>query len=267
MKPARSLWTYCLMLWCAGAVHAQLLPTPAPNLQRTPQRLAPTPGKVLAGGAITSVSVTSVGPNDPLLVKGQGFGPRDGKLRVAIAPGRTVDAVIEAWSDTVVVARMPDVGGVPTPFHGELLLERLGSSALKAPLTFQPATETRTLLALAADTQAASPSEIDGNVCHPACRMGVNPALLVGNKGDDRFFQGRKLRNGWKLSSVSLASVSGGAVTSRPIAQGRADATLTEQHVGSDNPQVSVHWWNDAFGSVGYLPVLVITGPKGVPHW
>lgn len=260
MNSRQLLRAFGLVFALSNVAHAQLL-------QRAQPRLTPPPTKAVAGNLITSVNVSTVGPNDPLLVKGHGFGAQEGRLRIGIAPGRFVDANLEAWSDTVVVARMPDVGGIPLPFHGELVLERQGADPLKVAMTFQPAVETRTLLAQGAEINAGSPSDIEENVCHPKCHMGVNPGLLVGGKGDDRFFQGRRLKNGWKVSSVSLASVSGRNPTGRSITDGRAEARITEQYVGTDNPQVSVHWWYDAFGSVGYLPVIVITGPKGVPHW
>lgn len=260
MNPRQVLWAVGLGLTLANLANAQLL-------QRAQPRLNPVPAKAVAGNVITSVNVSTVGPNEPLLVKGQGFGAREGRLRIGIAPGRFVDANLEAWSDTVVVARMPDVGGINQPYHGELLLERTAAEPLRAPMTFQPAAETRTLLAQGADIQAASPNALNGSVCHPACNMGPNPSLLFGNKGSDRFFSGRRLLNGWKVSSVKLAYVEGGTVTGHSITQGRAEVKITEEHVGTDNPQVTTYWWYDAFSSVGYLPVVVITGYRGVPHW
>ena len=214
--------------------------------------------------AITELSASEGRPGDQVLIKGAGFGAQQGTVTFSVEPNSALAAPIAAWSDTVILVNVPDVSGMAQPYAGQLRVE--GAASLGAPFRFIPLYETRVLVPQFGELTLDNPSALEGNICHPACRMGASLDLLVGHRGDDSFFRTRRLKNGWKVSQVYLVHVQGNDDLQGPWIDGRADATITEARVGTDSPYVSVHWWNDAFGSMAYLPRIVIAGPKGVPY-
>ncbi|UCD72220.1 MAG: hypothetical protein JSW70_04275 [Syntrophobacterales bacterium] len=44
---------------------------------------------------------------------------------------------------------------------------------------------------------------------------------------------------------------------------GEVDASVTEKHVGTNNPYVKVHWWSTAWDYVEYTLAVYIKGTKG----
>jgi hypothetical protein len=163
-----------------------------------------------------------------------------------------------------ILINVPDVSGLAQPYAGQLRVE--GAASLGAPFRFIPAYETRVLAPQFGEFEIDNPGAVDGNICHPACSMGASMDLFFGHRGDDHFFRNRTLKNGWKVYQVYLAHVQGGDDLQGPGIAQSADANITEARVGTDSPYVSVHWWQDAFGFVDYVPRVIIAGPKGVPH-
>ena len=197
-------------------------------------------------------------------IDGTGFGTQQGTVTVSVEPNSALAAQVVIWSDTAILVNLPDVSGMAQAYDGELKVE--GAATVSAPFRFIPATETRVLVPQFGEMTLDNPSGLEGNVCHPACRMGASLDLLVGHRGDDIFFRTATLKNGWKVYQVYLVHVQGNDDLQGPWIDGSADATITEARVGTDSPYVSVHWWNDAFGFLAYLPRIVIAGPKGVPY-
>jgi hypothetical protein len=214
--------------------------------------------------AITELSASEGRPGDQILIKGTGFGAQQGTVTFSVEPNSALAAPIAAWSDTVILVNVPDVSGLAQPYAGQLRVE--GAASLGAPFRFIPAYETRVLAPQFGEFEIDNPGAVDGNICHPACSMGASMDLFFGHRGDDHFFRNRTLKNGWKVYQVYLAHVQGGDDLQGPGIAQSADANITEARVGTDSPYVSVHWWQDAFGFVDYVPRVIIAGPKGVPH-
>ena len=238
-----------LALVAAVPAQAQRLPT----RQFVPLQPNPT---------ITSLSVNRGSPGDRVVISGTGFGAQAGSVTFSVEPNSALGAPIVGWTDTSIEVRVPDVTGMKAPYAGELKV----NTTLSAPFTFIPAMETLTLAPEMGDIILVEPFGWDRNVCHPYCASGPNLQLVVGAKGDDEFFRGKSLLNGWTVKSVSLGYVDPQGRLMSVWTQNRAAAQIAEQHVGTDKLYVKVHWWYDAFGAVAYVPRVVIQGPKGVPY-
>lgn len=214
--------------------------------------------------AITSVGVRQGSPGDRVVISGVGFGTQPGSVTFSVEPNSAVGAPIAGWSDTSIEVRVPDVTGMKAAYDGELKVQ--GPTTLSAPFRFIPALETITLAPEAGEIVLVEPFGWDRNVCHPACSYGPSPQLVVGAKGEDEFFRGKGLLNGWTVKSVSPGYVTPTGQLGKVWIQNRAEASVVQHYVGTNNLYVKVHWWYDAFGGVAYVPRVVIQGPKGVPY-
>ena len=240
-----------------GLINA--VPAGAQRLPLSSRRLStdPTP-------AITLVSVSQGSPGDRVVISGVGFGTQQGSVTFSVEPKSEVGAPISGWSDTSIEVKVPDVSGMMVTYAGELKVH--GPTTLSAPFRFIPALETITLTPEAGDIVLVEPFGWNVNVCHPACASGPNLNMVVGAKGEDEFYRGKGLLNGWTVKSVSLAYVSPSGQLGKMWIQNRASASVVDQRVGTKDLYVKVGWWYDAFGGVAYVPQIVIQGPKGVPY-
>ena len=221
-----------------------------------------------AVASISSLSVSRGVPGDPVMIKGTGFGAQQGTVRIAVAAGRALAAPVLVWSDTAVMARVPDESGIPAPYKGQLTIERTGAAPASAQFEFLPMTETRILVPQLGQIAIDNPGAVSTNVCHPGCAYGFDIGLLFfGHKGSDSYFRNVTLKNGWTVAMVTLVHVNGQRIDSGPWTERGADASIVEAHAGTSSPYVRVGWWHDAFSSVAYWPKIVIQGPKGVPHF
>ncbi len=226
------------------------------------------PATAAIAATITSLSASRGVPGDPVLIHGSGFGSQAGTVRIAIAPGQALAAPVVVWSDNAILAKVPDASGIPAPYRGQLSVERAGSAAASTAFEFVPATETRVLAPQLEQSSIGGPGALDGNVCHPWCRAGVDLGnLLFGHKGEDVFFRSATLKNGWRVAQVGLGHLNGSSFAIGIRTDNSADANMLETRVGTNSPYLRVGWWHDAFSSVAYWPRIVIEGPKGVPHF
>lgn len=226
-----------------------------------------SPATVAIPLAIASLSVGRGAPGDPVLINGSGFGAQGGTVRIAVAAGQSLAAPIVVWSETAILAKVPDASGIAAPYRGQLSVERAGSASAATAFEFVPATETRVLAPQLGQFSVGGPGGVSTNICHPACSYGVDLGnLLFGHKGEDVFFSNVRLKNGWRVAQVGLGHVSGQSFSYGIWKENSADARMMETRVGTDSPYVKVGWWHDAFSSVAYWPRIVIEGPKGVPH-
>jgi hypothetical protein len=210
---------------------------------------------------VTSLSVSAGQPGDPLLIGGSGFSGDPGEVHFLVANGRDVPATVTFWADTQVVAVVPEVDGIPA-YNGQLYVKRGTSKSILIPFRFNPATEYRTM-GMATD-KAISLEGLEpfvypekGYVYHPG------EWWAFGAKGNDLFYLYARLKNGWTVDSAYLTDRNGQAITRL----GRADAYIVELRQGTDSPYLNVRWWRDGGDNgVGYVPHIVISGPKGLPH-
>jgi hypothetical protein len=210
---------------------------------------------------VTSLSVPAGQPGDPLLIGGTGFSSETGEVHVLVANGRDVPATVTVWTDTQIVAVVPDADGIP-PYNGQVYVKRGTAKSTLLPFRFIPATEFRTL-GMSTDRSISLEGlepyvQVDkGYVFHPG------DWLSFGAKGNDLFYLYARLKNGWSVDSAYLTDRNGQAITRR----GHADAYIAELRQGTDSPYLNVRWWRDGGDNgVGYVPHIVISGPKGVPH-
>jgi hypothetical protein len=221
----------------------------------------PPPPQNQTPPVITALSVSVGQPGDPVLVSGVGFSTVPGEVHLLVANGRDVRATATLWSDTQIVAVVPSADGIPA-YNGQLYVSRGGVKSTLVPFRFSPATEFRTL-GMATDKSISLEGlppfiQVDkGYVLHPG------DWWAFGAKGEDQFYLYAKLKNGWVVDSAYLTDRNGLAITRL----GRADAYISELRQGTDSPYLKVHWWRDGGDNgVGYVPHIVISGPKGVPH-
>lgn len=245
--------------------------TPPPPPPPPPQRGAqggtagtippPPPPPPQSPPVITALSVSVGQPGDPVLISGSGFSTVPGEVHLLVANGRDIRATATLWTDTQIVAVVPSADGIPA-YNGQLYVSRGGARSTLVPFRFSPATEFRTL-GMSTDKSISLEGlppfiQLDkGYVFHPG------DWWAFGAKGEDQFYLYAKLKNGWVVDSACLTDRNGLAITRL----GRADAFISELRQGTDSPYLKVHWWRDGGDNgVGYVPHIVISGPKGVPH-
>jgi hypothetical protein len=237
-------------------------PPPPPPRSGAGSTIPPPPPPPPQSPPVVSALSISVGqPGDPVLISGVGFSTIPGEVHVLVANGRDIRATATLWSDTQIVAVVPSADGIPA-YNGQLYVSRRGVRSTLVPFRFSPATEFRTL-GMATDKSISLEGlppfiQVDkGYVLHPG------DWWAFGAKGDDQFYLYAKLKNGWVVDSACLTDRNGLAITRL----GRADAYISELRQGTDSPYLKVHWWRDGGDNgVGYVPHIVISGPKGVPH-
>jgi hypothetical protein len=214
------------------------------------------PATVASVPVIGSLSVASGQPGDPVLVAGSSFSEVPGEVHFIVANGKDIVAPLTAWSDTQLLAAVPDLSGMQG-YNGYIYVTRGGVKSTMVSFRFNPTTELRTL-GISGDRGLAGGATFSyGAVEH------FGAGNLFGSRGDDQFYLSTKLTNGWTVNAAYLIGYDGAAV----YTYGNANAYISEFRPGTDSPYVKVHWWMDAFSSVNYDLRVVISGPKGVPNF
>lgn len=238
---------------------------PAPGIGRTAPSVRTTSsgGDQTAGSGaapppaapqITYLSTNHGQPKDPILITGSGFGSTQGQVHFIINPGVDKIAPVDYWSDTQIMAYVPDVSGI-SGFSGQMYIQQTGGqkSAL-AGFQFNPTLDFAELRpTINGPDQRVDQTDLD--IYESYAHTGAGD--LFGHKADDLFYLTTTLKNGWVVDSVNVA------VT---FIYGNANAYTTEARVGTSSPYLKVHWWTDAFSSVYYTPVVTIRGPLGLPY-
>lgn len=241
----------------------------------------------------TLTSATDKGdPGTPVLISGKGFGDA-GEVQFQVSAGRYVKGTVAQWSDTAIVAEVPDVSGVPANFEGTSYV-RIANSQTMTPFkfTFIPAVERRVLdIKADLDSWNVLLTRFNDNISRPDSwgtpgngwiRTYHQNAFWNHHQGDDEYFwlsnfpqvptgmpswlvpappALHRLKNGWKVVAVTFHGFK---------FEGFWDSWLAASHVGTDNPYVKVHWSVTPFIAfplpLDYKVLIEIEGPKGVPY-
>lgn len=247
---------------------------------------------------IASLSETSGGPKKGLVIVGSGFrsDPGGGVVRgrvyltippglVAPCPGCTLvagevprdqaqAATIVSWSDTAIVAELPDLAGV-MPYPAEIFVSRDGELSNRVPFSFIPRQELRVIRAIPGDrrhsgTILTAPPTTNGGMVQ-RLRLPVPFGEFAGEKGNDEYFLRTQLKNGWTMSGMQFfpqgqlfnAQTGGGELNALYSLLGGA---YVESQGGGPNPYLNVRWWINPFRAfMVYRYTIDIVGPAGVP--
>jgi len=213
---------------------------------------------------INPLSVSQGQPGDPVTINGYGFGANPGQINFIVNPGQTVQASADYWSDTQIITSVPQVSGI-LGYSGNVFVVTCQQSNA-VPFQFNPEIDVEQL-PIAGNDAAFGDASCGPDICVSVHRIKADGSVsnlliaggFTGRRGDDIFFQGYQLKNGWVLDSVNLSL--GQASDKRNGAQIGADS------VGSSSPSVDIHWWDSpALGSASYTLAMYVHGPAGVPY-
>jgi hypothetical protein len=263
-----------------------------PGAKTFPPAPAPPPFQ------ITALSETSGGPKKGLVISGTGFrsdpggGVVRGRVYLTIPPGivapcpsctlvagevprdQAQAATIVSWSDTAIVAELPDVIGV-MQYQAEIFVSRDGELSNLVPFSFVPRQEMRVIRVTPGDrrhsgTVLTAPPTFNGGMVQ-RLRLPVPFGEFAGEKGNDEYFLRTQLRNGWTMSGVQFfppgqlfnAQTGGAELNATYSLLGNA---YVESQGGGPNPYVNVRWWINPFRPfMVYRYAIEIVGPAGVP--
>ena len=234
--------------------------------------------------AITSLSVSSGQPNDPVLITGTNFGTA-GAVQFVINPAQTVQDSTPVWSDTQVFASVPAVTGIASSYNGVVYVTNNCGRSNMVSFQFQPQIVVQQLPIAANNVQWSdpacpsnwpsslgaiesgckpSPVSLTNNPTDGSATQGLFGSNLAGAKDNDEFFQGYMLKNGWALDSWNLLPDTDGDPNNTGV-------SVTGAQIGSPQPRLTVHSWVNASGFhntyvEGYQLMIFIHGPAGVPY-
>jgi hypothetical protein len=87
----------------------------------------------------------------------------------------------------------------------------------------------------------------------------------LGLKADAEIANGLRLKNGWKVKSVTITAWDG---TEPPNPDDHHNFRVTKSPViGSDDPSVSLHLFSDGFKGIFVRGGVLIEGPHGTTPW
>ena len=245
-------------------------------------------------------SLSTGQPGDPVLLAGSGFSNNPGEVHFIVANGKDVAAPVTFWSDTQIMVTVPDVP-VALAFDGQVYVQRGASRSNSLAFRFEPVIEFRTIFPAVQYVSKEVPTYTShGNY---STRIQVYPHPMVGDfsnstwsswsknvmedgnarktndngyemrgtlfdwnghRGDDDYFPGRVLMNGWIADSAYLANEwNNGPIE---VSGFGGDAYISAFTPGTSSPRLTVHYWYDGFSTVDYTPYVVIKGPRGMPY-
>jgi hypothetical protein len=222
--------------------------------------------------SITSLSVTSGQPGDPVWIHGNGFGANT-TVTFLVGNGNKQTASIDYVDCTEMILSVPQVTGVPA-YAGAVIVSNGSNQSAPAPFRFEPTIVTQQLPINNNNVTWADPScpsnEYLGSSVFNAYEgycgtqggvgsQSFSGGLFAGGKDDDDYFSGYQLKNGWVLDTVDLASQNGTFKSS-------AGARVEGANIGSASPHVTVHSYVDAGNLESYSLTLYIHGPEGMPY-
>lgn len=234
--------------------------------------------------AITSLSVSSGQPDDPVLITGTNFGA-SGQVQFAINPNKTVQGSGTPWGDTQVLASVPEATGIAGPYNGVVYITNNCGRSNMVSFQFQPQIVVQQLPIAANNVQWSdpacpsnlgnlvgaiesgckpSPSALTNNPTDGSAMQGLFGSNLGGAKDNDVFFPGYTLKNGWVLDSWNLLPDTGDDPNNTGV-------SVEGAQIGSSQPQLTVHSWVNASGfhntyAEAYQLTIFIHGPAGVPY-
>jgi hypothetical protein len=237
-----------------------------------PISLRPNPPGCPATPAISSLSVSSGQPGDPVWIHGNGFGA-ESTVTFLVGNGNKQTASIDYANCTEMIVSVPQVTGVEA-YAGAVIVSNSPSQTAATPFQFEPTIDTQVLPignnnVTWADVNCPGNGYLGSSVfsayegdCMTEGGLGYQSysgGLFAGGKDDDNYFTGYQLKNGWVLDSVDLTSQNGSFT-------GSAGARVEGANIGSASPHVTAHSYVDADDLEGYVLTIYIHGPAGVPY-
>ncbi len=244
------------------------------------QKIAPS--KVLSavsstpatGPVITSLTHNQGQPGDPIGVIGEYFPGSLCEVHFVVNPGMDLKAKTDNQNYYGISTSVPPVRGVLASYDGYVYVVVVSTSqkSNQVPFRFNPAVDYSSTLRITPDHVAWGGDmrcDINGPCTFDArwgsvSRSIVNSDFMAGSKGDDEFFKGYQLKNGWKVDQVQLIKQD----------TWNGDCGVSVKNEGTDSPYVVVHWWvNPAWvgaemtpSYTGYVLTIWLRGPLGVPY-
>jgi|GEM_PF-5487234 len=224
---------------------------------------------------ISSLSTSQGQPGDPIMINGSGFTnqahPQMRPSVTMILAGTSYMLGVAFINDSQVLVEVPGPIGLQAQTSYIYLSTCQNSNAV--PFEFEPEISVVQLPIQPIDASFANfTCGIDG--CGSSSGAfgtsslfpqfyglaidAIHAGIYTGRRGDDQFFSGYQLKNGWVLDSVSF--------TPFHTATSGNGCTLEGDTIGSTSPFADVHCWVSPFGTAGYVLAIYIHGPKGVSY-
>lgn len=238
--------------------------------------LPPTVAAALTGPIITAVSDGTAGTY--IDIRGSGFGevragdggvPREVHF---VMNGQDIKTQsFNYWHDNQIRAVVPTFPTAIVPGRADVyVVTASGAKSAPQPILYTPAYGTRVycLKSSPPGTTIIKPgglhqatvwpaSSVDRPDCVPNRSVHHRNIGLSGSSGNDWFFMGVRLTNGWVVENVILGVYH---------AQ-QAGAVIASSGKGSNDVVTNVRWWADVGSLVGvtYTLAVVIKGPVQLP--
>jgi hypothetical protein len=213
------------------------------------------PATTVANPRIDALDVSEGTPGTAVFITGTNFSETPGSVQLMVTQGKTLRATIMHWSDTQIYLSVPDTTGVAA-MPGMLYVQRGAQQSNLVPFKFLP-----TLISY---TLGWSDTDMDLADFQSPFASGMADHLpnwpFIGLKGDDHFYKTLQLKNGWVVDTAYVEHI---YIKESMGSPNRADAYVTEYRPGTASPYLKVHWWAEPMNEIGYVPRVVIVGPKG----
>lgn len=207
--------------------------------------------------AISRINKSEGQPKTQVIIEGTSFGP-GGEVVFQLGPNLTGTAIVEGWSDTLVVANVPDASGL-LPYHGTIAIKVGQTLSNAVPFKFVPIDEPREIRTTKGDITVAhpgilTPGSVVDKIEHPNNSFGQ----CCGSSGNDVFFPTQQLMNGWVVQDIKPKT--------DPCAYPDCRGTyVADSRIGTSSPYFNMRWWHGALVGSRYWFTLWIVGPRGVP--
>lgn len=221
-----------------------------------------------------------IAPGGRVIIQGEHLGASAGVMRLqGEFPGTSVDLNVVEWTDTQVRGVLPSVRGAPDHRAEVVVVTGAGLESNPLDIQFVASRETILLPRYALSVECAGGTDED-NCSGPRVADSTTPekisfsgghlardlslCCLLGTVGTDRY--SARLANGWTFSKLDVTQLR------YPFFQcysGRHQSLLFDAEgfeVGSSDLDLSIRWWTTgACSYAGYVGMISITGPAGVP--
>jgi hypothetical protein len=240
------------------------------------------PPQVSAAGSVTTPVITAIDRDhgmfgEAVLITGKDFQSSPATVKFMVSADTWKDGGISYWSDTQIIATVPDNTGNPD-YDGFLLVEKAFGKKSQ-PTRFRITSEQDLILLSGTGANVVlNGADVYGNVpgtfygpCMDHNWVGSASDIVVyhepkcgGNmQGNDFLWKDFILKNGWIVDNVVLTKISG---LENDYAQ------VTHSVLGTTTPALEVAWrvdnesLHEAWSGIDYETQVYIRGPKGVPY-
>ena len=184
-------------------------------------------------------------------------------VHILVAPGVIKDAVVQVWSNTQIIAVVPDTSGYPA-YDGYIYVEtKVGKSDFK-PFRVDPDQELFLLDPRDGDYNASQCNwcdEVSVTQCYPPrypdfYYLVDHSTMTTGCGGTDDLWQTFRLKNGWVVKYTDVHKIT---------TSDNDTAVLANDPTGSDQPHLQINFSMGMSGDAHlvYYASVTITGPKG----